>query len=83
MSALRAKTPACHLNSTNCVTIETGTALPLEVQPLAGSISFPSTLNAQRPGTLTFVVSWMFTMSGVLDPGRLKKLLRFPPLNPA
>ena len=57
--------------------------LPLEVQPLAGSISFPSTLNAQRPGTLTFVVSWMFTISGVLDPGRLKKLVRFPPLNPA
>lgn len=57
--------------------------LPLEVQPLAGSISFPSTLNAQRPGTLTFVVSWIFTISGVLDPGRLKKLVRFPPLNPA
>lgn len=57
--------------------------LPLRLQPLAGSISLPSILKAQRPGTLTLVVSSILTMSGVLEPGMLKKLVTFPPLKPA
>lgn len=57
--------------------------LPLRLQPLAGSISLPSILKAQRPGTLTLVVSSILTMSGVLEPGMLKKLVIFPPLKPA
>lgn len=56
---------------------------PFKLHPLAGSISLPSILKTQRPGRLTLVVSSMLAMSGVLEPGMLKKLVLFPPLKPA
>lgn len=67
----------------HCTPKQPFSPLPLRLQPLAGSISLPSILKAQRPGTFTLVVSSILTISGVLEPGMLKKLVIFPPLKPA